>query len=265
MSSTGRKNDGGEKTDRQEKDNYPTPLWAIRSIIAAIWHGASDPANRPAGRPLSVLDPCVGEGGFLLELAKLTTRWPEARRPVLQGVEIRDDAAREAHLALARLDASARIVLGDFLSSSTDVGDCFDLVLTNPPYGEEGTDLATKFVQRSLDRVRVGGQVVMLLRLNWVCDGEERYQRASWLADGNVPDVFALTRRPSFVGGGTDSCGYGALRWIKGRYRTEGSFRVIPCRAPGVLPVLEGHGFSIAHDRPDDWRKKPKRKTSDDA
>ena len=240
-------------------------MWAIRAIIAALWPDLADPRNRRADKPLRVLDPCVGEGGFLLELARLTKDRP-GLRPEMVGIDIRPEAVARCHDEIAKTGGTGVLLAADFLAADrsampvpgwpveTCPGD-FDLVMSNPPYGPRGSDLATAFVKESLEWVRESGSVVMLLRLNWASDGETDFGRGSWLRAGNMPEQNILDRRPSFVNGGTDSCGYAAFRWVRGRQSRESTWRIIRCDHGYVSHVLSKIGFNTEHFRPDDWRK----------
>lgn len=263
MSSKGRTKAGAPAEPGPEKDNYPTPVWAIRAILAALWPDLADPRTRRPG-PLRVLDPCVGDGGFLLEIARLTQDRPELR-PEMVGIDIRPEAVRVCQEEIAKTGGTGTLLASDFLGERAEwpldlgAGD-FDLVMSNPPYGPRHSDLATAFVKESLEWVRPGGSVVMLLRLNWASDGESEFGRGSWLRAGNMPDQNVLDRRPSFVNGGTDSCGYAAFRWVRGRRSDEATWRIIRCDRPYVSGVLSTIGFRIEHFRPDDWRKEGRKR-----
>lgn len=268
MSAKGRRRADGSEAEKPERNNYPTPAWAVRAIIAGLWPEIADPRRREdPSKPLVICDPCCGDGAFLGELAHLTRDWPLRRRPALVGMDIRPEAvaacAAEVGRAGAfeggRFDDVVRIVEGNFLGEWSESLPRPDAFITNPPYGPRNSDLAARFVRQSLDIVQPGGHVVMLLRLNWISDGEGKFDRATWLRDGNMPDLHILDRRPSFVGGGTDSCGYAAMHWIKGRRQSEGAVRILRCRDPFVLPMLQAQGFSTDHITPEAPRQRRSR------
>lgn len=88
----------------------------------------------------------------------------------------------------------------------------YDFAIGNPPYS-----LAAEFVERAL---QFAPRVVFLLRLNFLGSKKriEFYDRVG------VPDVYVITPRPSFTGGGNDACEYGWFdfrREWRGRKRGE--------------------------------------------
>ena len=78
------------------------------------------------------------------------------------------------------------------------------VVLMNPPFSR-----ALEFVKYSLkQQARHRGITCALLRLSFLSS----IGRAEFLKESN-PDVFVLSKRPSFTGGGTDSCDYAWFYW----------------------------------------------------
>ena len=190
MSSTNRSD------KRRAADNYPTPGWVTRAILPKLNLGAH-----------RVLEPACGEGAIIRELIAIGVH---SQRII--GVDIRDDALDEVSLEFP----SCNFKLEDFLESRCNTFDTLQLlcdgvrpglVITNPPYS-----LAREFVERSLELVVSGGEVAMLLRLNFL--GSQK--RAAWFRS-NTPNVYVLSRRPSFTNGGTDSCEYAWMIWRQGR------------------------------------------------
>ena len=131
-----------------------------------------------------VVDPCAGDGAILLALRE--------HDPALdvRGIEI--DAAR-ATLAGA--------VCADALAYPWQAG----AVVMNPPFA-----LAQAFVERACASTL--GDVAVLMRLGMLA-GQKR--TAFWR--GHPADVFVLSRRPSFTGGGTDSADYAWFLFGPGR------------------------------------------------
>ena len=111
------------------------------------------------------------------------------------------------------------IVVSDFLSWKPD--DYFDrfhfpsaqwsMAVMNPPFSH-----AQQFVEHALESC---GSVLALLRLSFL---ESRKRRAFW--QNNPADVYVLSRRPSFMGGKTDSCAYAWFLWGPGE---RGSLTVV--------------------------------------
>lgn len=277
---------------RRPDDNYPTPLWAIRAILAEVLWDAMDPRRRAEWRPslancwelkhfragpiLRVLDPCCGNDGFASELARLFggTQYGLS----VAAVDIRPEAVEATQ---ATLDwclrppdgyakwRSSTAVAGDFLEVpllDLDCGPPYDLVITNPPYTSpgHGAEIVRAIVERALELVRPGGAVVMLVRTSWLGDGEDRHGRSTWLRQSN-PDVLALDRRPCFVRSvegraSTDRATYAAVRWIKGRGELAPAvYRTLITDQTYSRSVLAGMGLDVEHIAQVDMRKRRRR------
>lgn len=179
MSATGRNLVGNE---RRADDFYSTPEWCTRSIL------------RHLREPELALDPCAGVGA-ILDVA--FGGWNCSNGTHTEGIEI--DPIRAAE---------ASVICYDALSCSWVVGEIRpDLIITNPPY-----KLALEFISKALAEVAPGGEVAMLLRLNFL--GSQK--RAGFLR-ANPPDVYVLPCRPSFTGKGTDATEYAWMVWGRGR------------------------------------------------
>jgi len=79
----------------------------------------------------------------------------------------------------------------------------YDWVITNPPFNQ-----ALPFLQKSL---LLAPNVAFLLRLNFL--GSQK--RKEFWQNHPPTALFVLSRRPSFVGGGTDSTEYAWFVWSK--------------------------------------------------
>lgn len=175
MSSTNR---GGE---RREDDVYITPAWAVRALLADVeisggWW----------------LEPCAGDGAIIQAVATCRTdvEW--------SAFELRSECGP----ALLESPRTHGVVVGyDFLADFVP-GRHYDAIVTNPPYS-----LAEEFIRACLPLADV---VVMLLRLNFLGS----MKRAAFLRE-YAPSVYVLPKRPSFVGGKTDSCEYAWFVWRK--------------------------------------------------
>jgi hypothetical protein len=73
-------------------------------------------------------------------------------------------------------------------------------IVTNPPYS-----LAFEFCQHSVEQAK---HTFLLLRLNCLASAK----RKAWFCQ-HEPALFVLSKRPSFVNGGTDSADYGWYYW----------------------------------------------------
>jgi len=195
MSATGRSD------VRRADDHYQTPDWCVEALLERV------PLHGP------VLDPCCGEGAIL----RVLDNWGVG---LLGGVEISEERAAKAYDV-------ASIAVGDYLTATFDHTWTANAIVTNPPFS-----LAEPFIRRALEFVAPGGDVIMLLRLNFL--GARCRNEAEW-SDYDIPlwglgqlrAVYVLPRRPSFTGGGNDACEYAWFHWER------------DYRGPAVLDWLE--------------------------
>ena len=208
MSATGR------AEVRHKDDFYVTPDWCVEALVE----------HEDLDWPL--LDPACGTGALLGAMHRLRQEGDLHLTPggFLYGLEIdpsRYDTARWTHHA-------PEFFLGDFLSDAQQ--DSWSrpqeglprpaTVLMNPPYRQ-----AAKFVRAGLRVVRPGGNVVGLLRLNFL--GSSRSRADLFERGSGLRKVYVLARRPSFTGTGTDSCEYAWFCWQQG-YEGPILMEVIP-------------------------------------
>jgi hypothetical protein len=88
-----------------------------------------------------------------------------------------------------------------------------DLVITNPPF-----KLAEEFLRKTFSELNNGGTVAYLLRANFL--GSLKRQ-ALWETIGDPHKLNNIVPRPSFTGGGTDSCEYAWFVWDFGNRFTS--------------------------------------------
>lgn len=180
MSAKGR----GPKLDETGQDFYGTPAWCVQ-VLHAVY-------TPPPGL---LLDPCCGEGAII-------DAWPEDQP--WWACDIRPEA-----VAIAEQNSWVRGALtGDCtveLEGLKDSG--VGAIITNPPYSD-----AAKIIRWLLDNRPSKADVVMLLRLPWMCAKKGRH----WIRE-DVPDVYVLSDRPSFKGGKTDMADYGWFVWPPGQ------------------------------------------------
>lgn len=110
----------------------------------------------------------------------------------------------------------------------------FDLVVCNPPYGAGRTNLAEKFIRKSLHLLAPGGEAVFLLRTSFLGGqdrgGVSKHQEQRRVLEKN-PDlvlglwkeyppagIYISSRRPSYTGDGHSEKGmeYMVVRWEQG-------------------------------------------------
>lgn len=185
---------GANKKPRIESDAYFTPGKPVRQIL----HVLRRDVFRGNSGNLRVLEPSCGSGNILTEVLEAGMAHPWG----CTGVDI-VDVPRGDHLA------GCTFVHADFLSwaSSQQMQD-YDLVIGNPPYGD---DMPAKFVEVILDRPwrERPGTVVLLMRLAWLASAKrvELHRR-------HPPSVYVLSERPSFTKDGkTDGADYAWFMW----------------------------------------------------
>ena len=82
----------------------------------------------------------------------------------------------------------------------------FRTILTNPPF-----NIAEQIIKKSIQDLRIGGEVIMLLRLDFL--GTEK-RRMFW-KENPAKQIYALSKRPRFIKSG-DSNEYGWYVWENG-------------------------------------------------
>jgi hypothetical protein len=179
---------------RREADAYYTPAWAVHLVVPLVPELADPDAV--------VVDPACGDGGLLAALQ-------EARAACgLKGYDLRPEAVDAAR---------ARGLLVWFVDALAGYWGRPAAVVMNPPYS-----LAMAFVERALAEVRVGGTVAALLRLGFLASGK----RSAFMRS-NAPNVYVLSKRPSFTNGGTDSADYAWMVWRAGSPAPFGRVEVL--------------------------------------
>ena len=160
MSATGRAG------SRVEKDNYPTPYWAIAALLDAL-------GQKVTGQV--VLDPCCGDGRVLF----MATQYGAS---AVVGVEVREGAAAEAqvHGAVLHGDALQLARAGQLPE--------YTMAATNPPFS-----LAEEFIQEIALKCRQS--TYWLLPLSFLAS----QTRSRWLKHNMPRSVLVFPARPSFI------------------------------------------------------------------
>lgn len=180
MSSTNR----GAK--RAPLDAYYTQADVAR---ACLWTLAADLAGSTAW------EPHAGGGAFVDELIAARARVSYS------------DADPEAPIyhRLVAPAASGHVACDALAGWPWTMRERPDWVIGNPPFGQ-----AQEHVTAALGAAKVG--VGFLLRLAFL----EGQKRAAWWRTTPLAEVYVLSRRPSFTGGGTDSAAYAWFVWRHG-------------------------------------------------
>lgn len=134
--------------------------------------------SRHITAPTVVLDPCAGSGAIL---DCVRDKWPQCKTIGLDIAPIRPGIEKCDALTVEWPE--------------------HDLIVMNPPYSK-----AEEFVVKALG---YPGPVAALLRLSFLAS---RKRGAFWRMHPDCT-VLVLAKRPSFVGGQTDSCDYAWFVW----------------------------------------------------
>lgn len=187
MSSTGR---GGK---RKALDAYYTPNDLAVFLVGLLRRHVGKPRGDPDLAHLTALEPHAGGGAFVRALA--ADGW---------AVETWD------------IDPNAPGLIARRERAKVQVGDALKLIPMRPPIvicGNPPYSSAEAHVRRALTLATPQrGVVGFLLRLGFLAS---RKRSPFWGAHP-ATCVYVLSERPSFTGGGTDSCDYGFFVWDTG-------------------------------------------------
>jgi hypothetical protein len=150
----------GRGAARIANDNYPTPAWATRRILEAI-----ELVHYPVSGP-RILEPCAGEGAIS---------------------RVAREAIPNAHITAVDIrNTGAQTLVGSFdATQPLDLGQDFDLLITNPPF-----DVAHEIIQAQRNAATLQ---VYLLRSSFLeGDRVEAYRN-------DMPDVYLMPERPNFI------------------------------------------------------------------
>ena len=140
-----------------------------------------------------VLEPCAGNNAIV---------------DMLNGGEVVTNDINK----LCRVDYQFDYLENDSLK---DIG--FKTVITNPPF-----NIAQGIIKRALEDVIDGGDVIMLLRLNFL--GAQK--RQPFWKTAPLKHVYVLSKRPAFINGKTDSIEYAWFIFKRG-YTGNATIEVI--------------------------------------
>jgi predicted RNA methylase len=210
VSATGRNLKGHE---RSGIDFYRTPSWCTRSILERLWRD-SRRRTEDAEKALWV-DAGAGDGAISAELVRGGARNVVA----VENNGLLADRCRK-RVPEARTECADFLGWRPPLASPRRV-----VVVMNPPFG-----LAREFVEHALG---FAGCAVALLRINFL-EGQAR-------ADFHrrfPAQVFVMSKRPSFTGGGTDATGYCWMAW--GLPADEGRWEILDLAHGEILELGRG-------------------------
>ena len=186
MSSTNR----SEERHKHIADYYVTPVKKIDEFLDGF-----KKYEDIFSKEIFILDPCAG-GDEVNDMSYPTALSRFNENLKIDTLDIREDSRAKT--------------IGNFLEADTK--DKYDVIITNPPI-----NISLDIINKSLDDVKDGGFVIMLLRLNYF-GGKVRKD----LWKNHMPKYcFVHNKRIGFLNNGkTDSIEYCHMVWQKG-YKPE--------------------------------------------
>jgi len=175
---------------RSPYDFYPTPQSAIDALLENLRKYNINLGDR-------VLEPCAGDGALI---ERMSMYYPDSE---IQAYDI-----DESHLPfLQKLCERGDILCygtHDVLDLTPSEINAFDTIITNPPFS-----ISQEIVEHILEHKKPQTTFIILQRLGFL-GSQKRHEM--W--NKYPPDaVWALSKRPSFTGSGTDAHEYGWFIW----------------------------------------------------
>ena len=182
-------------TKRSPYDFYPTPRATIDSLLDTL-----KKYNIQLGD--SILEPCAGDGALIAPLLDYN---PKAR---IHAYDI-----DESHLPmLQQLKQTNKIEecgIQDVLTLNPQSYDQFTAIITNPPFSNTQEILEHLLNMRENSMFKSIRHVIILQRLGFL--GSQK--RHDFWNKYPPNAVWAVSKRPSFTGQGTDAHEYGWFIW----------------------------------------------------
>jgi hypothetical protein len=180
-----------KKSPRESFDFYPTPGWCVERLLET---GALSCVSNSS----IWFEPAAGDGRIIKAVRSF-----HADNGLCQPTWLAAEIQPRFHESLSKLVESNNILIDNFLT--LDLAERIqvtpDVIIGNPPYS-----LAFEFVKRSMELA--AKQIAFLLRIDFVVS----VKKHQWLTE-NMPDIYVLPNRPSFVRKKTDMANYAWLVW----------------------------------------------------
>jgi methylase of polypeptide subunit release factors len=193
-----------ERAEIGRTDHFPTPEWVTQLLL-----------DRLSAEPKAILEPACGTGSICRVLRR------HYQQASICAIEIRDELVSpwlHDWRSIWRGDCAAAQDFHRWSSLVHGLGESFDLVITNPPYGN---DEPVRFFESAWPLVADGGQLAMLLRLNWLASSK----RAAFHRE-HPADVYVVSRRIAFLDNGSSPTeSHAWFVWTKGS--TGGRWEVL--------------------------------------
>ncbi len=193
MSSTNR------GSERIAHDAYYTDIRVARAVVRELHEDCF--ISKSFTR---VLEPSAGKGAWVQAISE------EIKPKYIGAVDIQfPEGARDQMYEMC-----TSVAQRDFLQyeSPYPEGNGYQLIIGNPPFSD-----ACKHVEHAHSLLIGGGRLVFLLRSAFV---ESEKRKAFWKGHP-LEHEYRLVERPSFTGGGNDSCAYSVFVWRKGTAKAK--------------------------------------------
>ncbi len=138
--------------DRASNGEVTTPVELAKEMIALI------PEHILKSSSTTFLDPCIGNGTFIIELIKKLRSYGHSMENIqgrIYGCDLKDRFINKIQAKLAKYQFD-NIIQGDSLKKNF-MNKKFDVVIGNPPYQNGKQSIWQKFAMLGLDQLNEGG------------------------------------------------------------------------------------------------------------
>lgn len=157
------------EANNEEAGEHYTPREVINLMVKLL-----DIDNEPIknGQLITIYDPACGTGGMLTTTKEFIEEELNPRaKVILYGQEVNDKTWAICEADLLLKDVQAKISKGDTLTDDGALGEQFDFMLSNPPYGKSWKKIQKKVAANSNGRFDIGyprssdGQLLFTLQM----------------------------------------------------------------------------------------------------
>ncbi len=157
------------EANNEEAGEHYTPREVINLMVKLL-----DIDNEPIkdGQLITIYDPACGTGGMLTTTKEfIEEKLNPKANVILYGQEVNDKTWAICEADLLLKDVQAKISKGDTLTDDGALGEQFDFMLSNPPYGKSWKKIQKKVAANSNGRFDIGcprssdGQLLFTLQM----------------------------------------------------------------------------------------------------
>ena len=178
---------------RSPYDFYPTPEGSINSLLDRLKLYNIDLGS-------TILEPCIGDGALIDPILQY---FPSVE---IHGFDI-DNSHYNKLTTILNENKIKAFGFKDILSLTQEEFNCYDTIITNPPFSST-QEILEHILELKKNSPRIK-YVIILQRLGFL-GAQKRHE--FW--NKYPPNaVWALSKRPSFTGNGTDAHEYGWFIW----------------------------------------------------